>query len=195
MLLGLWVLSTLLDALFLLRSHLKPGQFAFAPCKQLYIFRSQPQDTCFALKVSNEAREFQGLAGCLAGLGPQAAAPECLEKGVPCCSGECSRGWSWIPAEGLPCHLLDWKHAHVFSSLLPKFGTHCHSGARTSLDFPMVNLRMLALPETSPFTGDRGAALTIVLDSDGLCSANSVIRAGQAGDPCSLSFGSVGHRF
>lgn len=47
----------------------------------------------------------------------------------------------------------------------------------------MVNLRMLALPETSPYTGDRGATLTIVLDSDGLCSANSVIRAGQAGAP------------
>lgn len=58
----------------------------------------------------------------------------------------------------------------------------------------MVNLRMLALPETSPFTGDRGAALTIVLDS-GLCSASSVVHAGQAGAPCSLSFGSVGHRF
>lgn len=94
------------SAPFEVTSH-KPGQSAFAPCKQLYIFRSQPQDSCFALKVSNEEREFQGLAGCLPGLGPQAAAPESLEKGVPCCSGECSRGWSWIPAEGLPCYLLD----------------------------------------------------------------------------------------
>lgn len=115
---------------------------------------------------------------------PQAVASGSLEKGVPCCSGECSRGWSWILAEGLPCHLLDWKHALVFSSLLSKFGMHCHSGPPTLLDFPMVNLRMKPVP--SQVTDEQLSLRCRAL----MGSAHQAVQSSWSGR-CAPSFGGV----